>query len=244
MAAASAVPEHKTNQYETASSLIKTRQKILVLTGAGISVNAGIPDFRSKNAVISEEMFSSKFFCSAPDKFYATLKELWPKLSAATPTTTHKFIKLLEDQNKLLGNYTQNIDDLEKKVGIKNVFQCHGTCFEAICQKCSKRSEVKDLTADAAEKCPDCRSFLKPNIVFYDEDARYIKSLSYDADECDLLIIIGTSLKVNPVANVLQWIKPEVPIIVINKERILTMSTENVIELLGDCDAIVNEIFL
>ncbi|AYV84548.1 MAG: NAD-dependent protein deacetylase sirtuin-1 isoform X1, partial [Hyperionvirus sp.] len=240
--------EHK-NQYEAASSLIKTRQKILVLTGAGIRVNAGIPDFRSKNGIlaeakISEEMFSSKFFCSAPDKFYVILKALWPKLSAATPTKTHKFIKLLEDQNKLLGNYTQNIDDLEKKAGIKNVFQCHGTCFEAICQKCSNLSDVKDLDADSAEKCPDCGSFLKPNIVFYDEDARFIKSLSFDADECDLLIIIGTSLKVNPVANVISWINPVVPIIVINKESIPVISRENVIELLGDCDEIVDALSL
>ncbi|AYV80587.1 MAG: hypothetical protein Harvfovirus3_32 [Harvfovirus sp.] len=79
-------------------------------------------------------------------------------------------------------------------------------------------------------------------MVFYDEDIRFLGSLWNDWDECDLLIISGISLKVNPVTNVVALIKCEIPIIVINKECILTMSRENVSELVGDCEEIVDEL--
>lgn len=112
----------------------------MVLTGAGVSVSCGIPDFRSKDGIYSrlsefelddpQQMFDLDFFRERPEIFYSFAREIFP--SNFTPSPSHYFIKLLEDHGKLLRNYTQNIDTLEQKAGIHSVLQCHGMFFRAI----------------------------------------------------------------------------------------------------------------
>jgi hypothetical protein len=114
--------------------LIEKSKNILILTGAGVSVSCGIPDFRSKNGIYSrlsefelsdpQEMFDIHYFKYRPETFYSFAKEIYP--SNFKPSTSHWFIKLLEEKGKLLRNYTQNIDTLENMAGISNVVQCHG----------------------------------------------------------------------------------------------------------------------
>lgn len=114
--------------------LLKNSKRIMVLTGAGVSVSCGIPDFRSKDGIYSrlsefelddpQQMFDLDFFRERPEIFYSFAREIFP--SNFTPSPSHYFIKLLEDQGKLLRNYTQNIDTLEQKAGIHSVLQCHG----------------------------------------------------------------------------------------------------------------------
>jgi len=106
----------------------------MVLTGAGVSVSCGIPDFRSSDGIYSRlaefkledptQMFELGFFRRNPQVFYSFAREIFP--SNFTPSPSHYFIKLLEDKEKLLRNYTQNIDTLEQKAGIHRVLQCHG----------------------------------------------------------------------------------------------------------------------
>ena len=106
----------------------------MVLTGAGVSVSCGIPDFRSPDGIYSRlaefelddpsQMFELEFFSEKPEVFYSFAKEIFP--SNFMPSPSHNFIKMLEDQGKLLRNYTQNIDTLEQKAGIRNVLQCQG----------------------------------------------------------------------------------------------------------------------
>jgi NAD-dependent SIR2 family protein deacetylase len=106
----------------------------MVLTGAGVSVSCGIPDFRSPDGIYSrlsefqlrdpQQMFDLRFFRKRPEIFYSFAREIFP--SNFTPSPSHHFIKLLEDKGKLLRNYTQNIDTLEQKAGIHNILQCHG----------------------------------------------------------------------------------------------------------------------
>jgi NAD-dependent SIR2 family protein deacetylase len=132
--------------------LLNNCKNILVLSGAGISVNSGIPDFRSKNGIYNRldeydledpsEMFDIEFFRYNPVPFYKfakvmscrilskyflhhlSLQEIYPV--DPKPSVSHSFINLIEQKGKLLRNYTQNIDNLEKLAGIKNVLQCHG----------------------------------------------------------------------------------------------------------------------
>lgn len=117
-------------------NLLQNRSKIVVLTGAGISVSSGIPDFRSSQGVYArlkeehpelhrpEDMFSLPFFRSDPRPFFTFAKEIFP--GQFIPSFTHRFIRSLERQSKLLRNYTQNIDTLEQVAGISNVVYCHG----------------------------------------------------------------------------------------------------------------------
>jgi NAD-dependent SIR2 family protein deacetylase len=116
------------------AELLQTSKRIMVLTGAGVSVSCGIPDFRSPDGIYArlqefnlrdpQQMFDLSFFKKRPEIFYSFAREIFP--SNFMPSPSHSFIKLLEDKGKLLRNYTQNIDTLEQRAGIISVLQCHG----------------------------------------------------------------------------------------------------------------------
>lgn len=115
---------------------IRSSSRIMVVTGAGVSVSCGIPDFRSKGGVYDtiaerfelpepECIFDIHFFRENPEPFFLFAKELFP--GRYKPSVSHYFIRLLEIKGKLLRNYTQNIDTLEQEAGIQRALQCHGT---------------------------------------------------------------------------------------------------------------------
>lgn len=117
-------------------NLMKTSKHIIVLTGAGVSVSCGIPDFRSKDGIYARlredfpdlpnptAMFDIEFFHQNPRPFYKFAREIYP--GQFKPSIGHRFIKAIEQNGKLLRNYTQNIDTLEQVAGINSVIQCHG----------------------------------------------------------------------------------------------------------------------
>ena len=129
----------------------KKVKNIIVMTGAGISTSAGIPDFRSKtfglydrlkeyNLPFPEAIFSIKYFLEKPEAFYAVAKELFGGDKQFEPTPAHHFIRLLNDKGILLRHYTQNVDELETAAGVdaeKNV-HAHGTIQTSTCLECKK----------------------------------------------------------------------------------------------------------
>ena len=128
--------------------LIQKAENIIVITGAGISVSCGIPDFRSKGGVYdqlaerfdltdSQLIFDLYYFKSNPLPFYQFAREIYP--GRFKPSLTHYFIKELERRGKLLRNYTQNIDCLEDLAGIKRKVECHGSFQTASCLTCGKQ---------------------------------------------------------------------------------------------------------
>jgi hypothetical protein len=134
-------------------------KKIVVMVGAGISVNAGIPDFRSpkiglyskiasNDAFASltrpEDVFSLEIFRKNQIPFFTVLRGMWQDLERSRPTKTHCFLKLLESQNMLKRLYTQNIDGLETACGIceDKIVECHGTLSNACCIDCKKSFDV------------------------------------------------------------------------------------------------------
>merc|ERR1712061_972961 len=139
--------------------LIRKSQKIIILTGAGVSVSCGIPDFRSRNGIYArlavdfpglpdpQAMFDIHYFRKDPRPFFKFAREIYP--GQFEPSPCHKFIKNVESHEKLLRNYTQNIDTLEQVVGISNVVQCHGSFATATCTKPSCRAKV---SADQIKK--------------------------------------------------------------------------------------------
>lgn len=261
-------------------NLLKTSKNIIVLTGAGVSVSCGIPDFRSTDGIYSrlakeypnlpdpQSMFDIQYFNQDPRPFFKFAREIFP--GQFEPSPSHRFIKKLEDRGTLLRNYTQNIDTLERIAGISKVIECHGSFATATCTQCKLKIKG-DLIRDdiLQQKIPVCWkcnpnlgvwntqnsqydrnmiSYLvqlgvfKPDIVFFGEGlpSAFYDNFSDDRDVCDLLIVIGSSLKVKPVAMIPNWIPSNVPQILINREPLPRLNFD--IGLYGDADVIINQL--
>lgn len=215
----------------------KQVRKICVLTGAGISVSAGIPDFRSPSTGIyanlqkyrlptPESMFDIEYFKKNPYPFFEFARELYPGLHC--PTYAHYFIRLLEKKGLLLRNYTQNIDGLERLAGISDLclVEAHGSFATCSCIECGKDHSVPTvqncIDNNIIPRCCECDSLVKPDIVFFQEPLpiRYTWMNKADMINCDLLIVIGTSLSVQPFAGLVHKVRENVPRLLINREAV------------------------
>ncbi|XP_034294570.1 NAD-dependent protein deacetylase sirtuin-1 [Pantherophis guttatus] len=249
------------NTIEDAVKLLQECKKIIVLTGAGVSVSCGIPDFRSRDGIYArlavdfpdlpdpQAMFDIEYFRKDPRPFFKFAKEIYP--GQFQPSLCHKFIALMDKERKLLRNYTQNIDTLEQVAGIQRIIQCHGSFATASCLICKYKVDCEvvrgDIFNQVVPRCPRCSpdeplAIMKPEIVFFGENLpeQFHRAMKYDKDEVDLLIVIGSSLKVRPVALIPSSIPHEVPQILINREPLPHLHFD--VELLGDCDVIINEL--
>ncbi|KAH9869461.1 hypothetical protein IAQ61_006667 [Plenodomus lingam] len=230
-------------------------RKIVVMTGAGISTSAGIPDFRSPdtglyanlsrlNLPYAEAVFDISYFRTNPEPFYTLAQELYP--GKFRPTITHSFIALLEKKGLLLKLFTQNIDCLEREAGVSDerIIEAHGSFAKQSCIDC-KYPYPADLMHEAISsktvpRCqnPTCNGLVKPEIVFFGEQlpAAFFDNRSLPA-EADLCIIMGTSLSVHPFASLPQMCRPETPRLLINSEQVggLGDRADDVL-LLEDCD--------
>lgn len=158
------------NTIDDAVFLLKKSRKIIVVTGAGISTSLGIPDFRSKNTGLysqlehlglsdPQEVFDVNLFRHDPTIFYSIAKDILPTTNRFSPT--HAFIRLLQDKDKLLTNFTQNIDNIEghAKIAPDKLIQCHGSFASATCQECHLQVNGEDLFADIkAGIVPHCNA--------------------------------------------------------------------------------------
>ena len=159
------------NSVDDAAELLKNSHNIIVLTGAGISTSLGIPDFRSKGTGLysklehlglsdPQEVFDITVFRQDPTIFYSVARDILPEQDRYSPT--HAFIAMLQQKGKLLTNYSQNIDNLEAKAGIKpdKLVQCHGSFATASCILCGYKvqgeSIFPDIKAGRIPRCPKC----------------------------------------------------------------------------------------
>ncbi|KAJ3593955.1 hypothetical protein NHX12_006288 [Muraenolepis orangiensis] len=211
-------------------------KRIVVMAGAGISTPSGIPDFRSPGSGLydnlqqydlpyAEAIFELDYFHHNPRPFFALAKELYP--GNFQPNLTHYFVRLLHDKGQLLRMYTQNIDGLERLAGIppEMLVEAHGTFATAKCTVCRTTYEGQDIHCDVMKgtipKCPTCKGVVKPDIVFFGEDLphhffKYIR----DFPLADLLIIMGTSLEVEPFASLAGAARSSVPRLLINRDLV------------------------
>ncbi|XP_026133576.1 NAD-dependent protein deacetylase sirtuin-1-like [Carassius auratus] len=249
------------NTLEDVVRLLTERKKILVLTGAGVSVSCGIPDFRSRDGIYArlavdfpdlpdpQAMFDIDYFRRDPRPFFKFAKEIYP--GQFQPSPCHRFISMLDKEGRLLRNYTQNIDTLEQVAGIQKIIQCHGSFATASCLVCKHKVDCEAIREDIFNQvvphCPRCPAdvpyaIMKPDIVFFGENLPefFHRAMKQDKDEVDLLIVIGSSLKVRPVALIPSSIPHDVPQVLINREPLPHLNFD--VELLGDCDVIVNEL--
>ncbi|KAI8828537.1 DHS-like NAD/FAD-binding domain-containing protein [Chytriomyces cf. hyalinus JEL632] len=233
--------------------------RLTIPLGAGISTNAGIPDFRSENGIYSrldefkldtpEDIFHIDFFKCNPQPFYTFSKVSY--VSHILPTLCHEFVKLLETKKKLLRNYTQNIDGLEKHAGVTRLLQVHGSFSTARCTACRYKAAFEVikpfLETGKVMYCPKCferkEGIVKPDIVFFGEkySSAYDKLIAKDKAQADLIVVMGSSLKIFPIAGILGNFMSEVPAILINKETLdAKLKFDHVLK--GDSDTIVSEI--
>ncbi|XP_066599500.1 NAD-dependent protein deacetylase sirtuin-2 isoform X2 [Prorops nasuta] len=236
-------PEHKILNELTLDGIIEYIQatgqrKIITMSGAGISTSAGIPDFRSPNSGIYDNlqkynlpspqaMFSLDYFKTNPEPFFNLAKELLPE--NFKPTKCHYFIRLLHEKGLLLRHYTQNIDTLEKLSGLPEdkIVEVHGTFEKGHCLKCREAYDLpwmkEKVFNDVIPKCEQCKEgVVKPDIVFFGEmlPERFLIMSNKDFKEADLLIVMGTRLEVLPFSNIIDWVKPTCPRLLINKELV------------------------
>jgi len=194
---------------EQTKNLIDNSKSILVVTGAGISTGAGIPDFRSENGLYEivrkrfniEDptlIFDVSYFVHNPSMFY----QVAPALSKEyEPTIAHKYIASLEENHNVVV-LTQNIDGLHEKAGSTNVICAHGTMSEAYCLTCGHK-EYNPPYDGRILFCELCGGLMKPSVVFFSEslpETFYNFSYNWKNYNFDLMIVIGTGLEVYPVA--------------------------------------------
>lgn len=216
----------------------KKCKNVIAMIGAGISTAAGIPDFRSPTSGIysklgkynlpsPEAIFEIGYFRQNPAPFYSLARQLFPQ--DLKPTLSHYFLRLLHEKGLLLRLYTQNIDALERVAGIpaEKIVEAHGTfhtshCINGDCNREFSLDWLREkINTDIVPLCPSCSSTIKPDIVFFGErlPERFFVLSEEDFARCDLLIIIGTSLQVQPFAGLVDKVHNAIPRLLINLEK-------------------------
>ena len=191
------------------AELIKESKYTVVLTGAGVSTGSGIADFRTPGKGIWEKVDPFKVtsitaFEKNPQRFYHFYRPRIEMLTQVFPNPAHKAIARLEEMGYIKYLITQNIDNLHRRAGSKNIIEVHGTLREAICRKCGKiiSSELLIKRIDKnKEKVPycECGGAFKPNAVLFGEMLPDLDSAIDQSMRADLILAVGSSLQVSPV---------------------------------------------
>ncbi len=195
------------DQAQQVAELIKRSRSIAVLTGAGISTHAGIPDFRGPQGLYvtrkydADKVFNLDYFLQDPLPFFDFARDFVTLQSGLKPTMAHRFWARLEQEGLLAGLVTQNIDSLHQLAGSKRVFEIHGSFARTFCWECGHAVSEKELivllTQYAIPKC-SCGGLLKPDVVFFGENVKCLAEAVSLAASADLLFVVGTSCAVFP----------------------------------------------
>ena len=213
------------NNIDKLYKMILESNYIVAFTGAGISTDSGLKDFRSENGLYKEKydfpaeyMLSSKCFYKDTELFYKYYKDNF-NCQNIKPNDAHKLLKKLEDIGKLKAIITQNIDGLHSKAGNHNICEIHGTIYQNHCIKCGKIYSAKEVFKSAnVPKCT-CGGIIKPNVVLYGEslpDKEYMNGL-YHISKADMLIVEGSSLTVYPASSMIEVFNGKY-LVIINKD--------------------------
>jgi NAD-dependent deacetylase len=208
------------------AELLAATPKIAALTGAGISTESGIPDFRSSTGIYqttSEAVFSIDFFNENPGEFYRIFGPFYAQTVAAAPNAGHVALADLERLGKRVEIVTQNIDALHSAAGSSSVWEIHGTLRSSSCVDCERTFEPAVFGATVASgkvpRCPECGGVLKPDVTFFSEalPERALRGAQLAMWETRLLLVLGTSLQVYPAAGLPRECDADVPFVVVNR---------------------------
>ena len=212
---------------ERLAEVLKASRRLVVFTGAGISVPSGIPDFRSADGLYNrdsglkyrpEQIISRSFFDRNPELFYSFYRSamIYPD---AKPNKAHLFFAALQKDGRDVAVVTQNIDSLHQAAGSKRVFELHGSVARNLCMKCGAKYGLDAvLTDEAVPHCARCGGVIKPDVVLYEEplDMNVVQGAVEAIERADTLVVVGTSLVVYPAASYLRYFGGD-NLILINK---------------------------
>jgi len=195
-----------------AADLIRQAERAMVLTGAGISTPSGIPDFRSEGTGLWSrdepmEVASLNTFRTAPERFYEWFRPLARQIFNAQPNPAHTALAEMEQAGRIRLIATQNIDMLHQKAGSRHMVEMHGTLATLSCTQCYQQAGSKNYLEAFIERgeiplCPKCGSVMKPDVILFGEQLpqKAWFEAQREARQCDLMLVVGSSLEVLPVA--------------------------------------------
>ena len=200
-------------QLEILKQWVKESNRIVFFGGAGVSTESGIPDFRSVDGLYNqkfeyppEQIISHSFYKRDPAYFFRFYREKMLPLGFE-PNVTHLKLAQWEQEGKLFGIVTQNIDGLHQKAGSKKVYELHGSVLRNYCVKCGKFYSAEFVKNHPDIPRCDCGGIVKPNVVLYEEslNSNTIEAAVDAITGADLLIVAGTSLTVYPAAGLINY---------------------------------------
>lgn len=216
---------------EQFANLIRNSNNFFAFTGAGISTESGIPDFRSPDGIWSkaQPVYFDDFVSSAESRY-----EYWRQKSighqdfdGAKPNIAHKTLAAWEQSDQLAGLITQNIDELHQHAGSQNILELHGTARKIACLSCSFRAEVDPyvkqfLETDEIPDCPECGGILKHATISFGQalEPGVLQKAFTWARNADLFLVIGSSLVVEPAASLPRSAKENgAKLVIINRDK-------------------------
>ena len=205
------VSESATAAAERLAELLERSSSTVALTGAGISVPSGIPDFRSPGTGIWEnvdpmEVATIQAFEADPSRFWSFYRPRFAALGAVSPNPAHKALVELEGRGMLAGVITQNVDRLHRRAGTERVIEVHGSIETSSCTCCNASwtlEEVEEIfDEDGIAVCSLCQSYVKPDVVLFGEmlPEAAMREAQQLAAQAELMLCVGSSLEVHPVA--------------------------------------------
>jgi len=219
---------------EKLAQYIKEAKTITVFTGAGMSTESGIPDFRSATGIWEEDgkreyYISKSYYQGYPKDFWIKFKDIFSlkMMGRFQPNSGHLFLKELEEMGKNVHILTQNIDGLHEKAGSTDILNLHGTLQTATCPKCKRSYNLTYVNDAIVPRCKKsnakgkiCDFILKPDVVLYGDAVNGYEQALEKAYDADLFLTLGSSLKVYPVNQLPMMLSraPGIKKVIINKE--------------------------
>jgi NAD-dependent deacetylase len=208
-------------------NLMQSARHCVAFTGAGVSTFSGIRDFRGKNGIYREydadKIFDIDYFRRDPGYYYHHAKHFIYNLDRKTPSLVHLELARLEERGIVKRVITQNIDLLHQKAGSKRVVELHGTPATHACMECGKQFRFDEVVPvvmrDEVPRCDRCGATVKPDITFFGEmlDTYAIEEAFTEAGRADLMLVLGSSLVVQPAASIpLQTVRNGGALVIVN----------------------------
>lgn len=203
-------------------TLIHDSQSIVVLSGAGMSTESGIPDFRSPGGVWEDEdlmnSMSERYLRLHPEEFWHKFKFgfMSPEYLKAKPNLGHYALVRMAKQDKDVSIFTQNVDGLHQLAGSRDVFELHGNIRDASCPRCQQEYDLAYLLQHDVPRCDwvnpkgqVCDTVLRPDTVLFGQMVRHYEDAVRAFSDADLVLVLGTSLMVEPVSDLPSYVAKE-----------------------------------
>jgi len=195
--------------FKEAAELIKNSNRVTAFTGAGNSVESGIPPFRGENGLWNRydpTFLDIAYFKNNPENSWKLIKEIfYDFFGKAKPNEAHLILAKMEKRGWLDSIITQNIDNLHQRAGSKKIYEFHGNSRNLICPNCSKIYPVKNVNlSNLPPRCQYCGTVLKPDFVFFGEEIpEPARSNSFmETEKADVFILIGTTGEIMPASTI------------------------------------------